>query len=114
MLSLPCRDGWLRHGGWLRAVQTEEQRRHENVSSPDSHARGSPGLRRGSDNVWYVPNGRLSLAMASWTMENLSHLFSLVDNTACVKYPQGGSLQPIIFQDVYGRYWCSLSLSRIT
>ena len=51
-LALPCRDGWLCHGGWLRAVQIEAQRRHENVASPDSHARGSPGLRRGSDNVW--------------------------------------------------------------
>lgn len=37
----------------------------------------------------------------------------LEDDTACVKYPWGGSVQAIIFQDVYARYWCSLSLSRV-
>lgn len=52
MPSFLCRDGWLRRGGGLWAVQTEAPREHENVASPDSHACGSPGLRRGSNNVW--------------------------------------------------------------
>ena len=38
----------------------------------------------------------------------------LVDNTACMKYPRGGNVQAIIFEDVYARYWCLLSLSRVT
>lgn len=52
MPSFLCRDGWLRGGGGLWAVQTEAPREHENVASPDPHARGSPGLRGGSNNVW--------------------------------------------------------------
>lgn len=51
---LLCRDGRLCRGGGLWAVQTEASGEHKDVTSPDSHACGSAGLRCGSNNVWYV------------------------------------------------------------
>lgn len=92
MPSFLCRDGWLRGGGGLWAVQTEAPREHENVASPDPHARGSPGLRGGSNNVWYVPSRRF-LRWALWVMETLSHLFCWWVTSAGVKNPRGENIQ---------------------
>lgn len=50
-VSLWCllRDGWVLCHCGIQTVQTEEQRRYEDVSPPDSHACRCAGLRGGSD-----------------------------------------------------------------